>query len=149
VAESCTGGGLAERLTALPGASAWMLGGVVAYANAVKESLLDVPAATLAEHGAVSRATALAMAVGVRRRLVADWGVGITGIAGPGGGSEDKPVGTVHVAVEGPRRESRSWELRLPGNREAVRRYAVVWALESLRRALAGLPPPLRGAASP
>ena len=98
-AESCTGGGVAAALTAVPGSSAVVLGGVVAYANAVKHKLLAVPTTDLERHGAVSKTVAKAMADGVRRRLGADWGVAVTGIAGPGGGSASKPVGLVVFAV--------------------------------------------------
>lgn len=102
VAESCTGGGLGATLAAVPGASDVWRGGVIAYANSVKQGLLAVPAELLAAHGAVSDPVALAMAEGVRRCTDADWGVAVTGIAGPGGGSADKPVGLVHIAVAGP-----------------------------------------------
>ncbi|MEB3193811.1 MAG: competence/damage-inducible protein A [Cyanobacteriota bacterium] len=102
VAESCTGGGLGAALAAVPGASASWLGGVIAYANAVKQELLGVPAPLLERWGAVSDPVALAMAEGVRQRLGTDWAVAITGIAGPGGGTSEKPVGLVHVAVVGP-----------------------------------------------
>ena len=139
-AESCTGGLLAARLTERPGSSAWVLGGITAYANSAKEQLLDVPAELLAAHGAVSPEVAAALAEGVRARFGADVGVGITGIAGPGGGTADKPVGTVHLCVVGPDgREARS--LRLPGSRSAVRARSVVMAMHLLRVLLLGGPP--------
>jgi len=98
-AESCTGGLIAATLTDVPGASAWFKGGVVAYTNEVKELVLDVPAATLETHGAVSLATVRAMALGICRRIGASVGVAVSGIAGPTGGSLEKPVGTVCIAV--------------------------------------------------
>ncbi|MEY3463989.1 MAG: hypothetical protein RLZZ468_1767 [Cyanobacteriota bacterium] len=102
VAESCTGGGLGAALAAVPGASDVLLGGVIAYANAVKQGLLAVPAELLALHGAVSDPVAQAMAAGARRATGADWALAVTGIAGPSGGSPEKPVGLVHIAVAGP-----------------------------------------------
>ncbi|MGY1803165.1 competence/damage-inducible protein A [Blastococcus sp. SYSU D00922] len=139
-AESCTGGLLAARLTERPGSSAWVLGGVTAYADAAKEQLLDVPAGVLAEHGAVSPEVAVALAEGARARFGADVGVGITGIAGPGGGTDGKPVGTVHLCVAGPAgRELRA--LRLPGTRSAVRERSVTRAMQLLRWTLLGGPP--------
>jgi nicotinamide-nucleotide amidase len=102
VAESCTGGGLGADLVSLPGASAYYLGSVVAYANSVKTSQLDVSADLLEAHGAVSEPVARAMAEGVRRRLKSDWSIAVTGIAGPTGGSSEKPVGTVYIACSGP-----------------------------------------------
>jgi nicotinamide-nucleotide amidase len=139
-AESCTGGLLAARLTERPGSSAWVLGGITAYANSAKEQLLDVPAEVLAAHGAVSPEVAAALAEGVRARFGADVGVGITGVAGPGGGTADKPVGTVHLCVVGPDgRQARS--LRLPGSRSAVRARSVVMAMHLLRVLLLGGPP--------
>ena len=102
VAESCTGGGLGAALAAVPGASDVFLGGVIAYANAMKEGLLGVPPELLAEHGAVSDPVAIAMAEGVRRRTGSDWALSVTGIAGPGGGSAAKPVGLVHLGLAGP-----------------------------------------------
>jgi PncC family amidohydrolase len=139
-AESCTGGLLAARLTERPGSSAWVLGGVTAYANSAKEQLLDVPPAVLAEQGAVSQEVAAALADGARARFGADIGVGITGVAGPGGGTPDKPVGTVHLCVAGPDgRELRA--LRLPGSRTAVRERSVTMAMHLLRASLIGGPP--------
>ena len=102
VAESCTGGGLGAALAAVPGASDVFLGGVIAYANAVKQALLGVPAAMLESHGAVSDPVACAMAEGARRATGATWAIAVTGIAGPGGGSAEKPVGLVHLAIAGP-----------------------------------------------
>ncbi len=102
VAESCTGGGLGAALAAVPGASDVFLGGVIAYANGVKQGLLGVPAELLQAHGAVSDPVAQAMAEGARRATGADWGLAITGVAGPGGGSDEKPVGLVHLAIAGP-----------------------------------------------
>jgi nicotinamide-nucleotide amidase len=104
VAESCTGGLLGAALTAVPGSSAYVVGGVIAYSDAVKRDLLGVDAALLAEHGAVSEAVARAMAEGARRRLGSDIGLGVTGVAGPDGGSADKPVGLVYIAAADPDR---------------------------------------------
>jgi nicotinamide-nucleotide amidase len=138
-AESCTGGLLAARLTARPGSSAWVLGGVTAYANAAKEALLGVPAPLLAQHGAVSPQVAAALADGARDRFGADVGVGITGIAGPDGGTADKPVGTVHLHAAGPGGvQTRS--LSLPGDRTLVRERSVTVAMQLLRRLLLGGP---------
>jgi len=139
-AESCTGGLLAARLTERPGSSAWVLGGVTAYANSAKEQLLDVPGTVLAEHGAVSPEVAAALAEGARASFGADVGVGITGVAGPGGGTAEKPVGTVHLCVAGPDgQELRA--LRLPGSRSAVRERSVTMAMHLLRVLLVGGPP--------
>jgi len=133
-AESCTGGLVAARLTAVPGASDVFLGGVVAYANSVKERLLGVSTELLADHGAVSREVAEALATGART-LGADCGVGITGIAGPSGGTPAKSVGTVHIAVATPG-GTRQLERRFPGDRTAVREFAANFALDLTRRAL-------------
>ena len=139
-AESCTGGLLAARLTERPGSSAWVLGGVTAYANSAKERLLDVPGTVLAEHGAVSPEVAAALAEGARARFGADVGVGITGVAGPGGGTAEKPVGTVHLCVAGPDGQQLR-ALRLPGSRSAVRERSVTMAMHLLRVLLVGGPP--------
>ncbi len=136
-AESCTGGLFAQRITSVPGSSDYFLGGAVTYSNELKVRLVGVPLELLAEHGAVSEPVARAMAQGVRRALGSDYGVGITGVAGPGGGSEEKPVGTVHIAVAGPAEDDvHHRKLRLPGDRERVRRFSAQLALEMLRRRL-------------
>jgi nicotinamide-nucleotide amidase len=137
VAESCTGGLLGARLTAIPGSSDVFVGGVIAYDNAVKRSLLAVEPAVLDRDGAVSNTVAEAMAEGVRDRLQTDVGVAITGIAGPGGGSPEKPVGTVSIAWVGSAMR-RSVQVRLIGDREEIRRRATQAALNGLRLALAG-----------
>ena len=137
VAESCTGGLLGQKITAVPGSSDYFLGGFITYTNELKTELAGVPEALLAEHGAVSEPVARAMAEGVRRALRSDYGIGITGVAGPGGGSEEKPVGTVHVAVAGPGDgEVQHRKIRFPGNRDQVRRHSAQLALEMLRRRL-------------
>jgi competence/damage-inducible protein CinA-like protein len=136
-AESCTGGLLAQRITSVPGSSDYFLGAAVTYSNELKIRMARVPPEVLAEHGAVSEPVARAMAEGVRHALGSDYGVGITGIAGPGGGSAEKPVGTVHVAVAGPGEgDVHHRKLRLPGDRDRVRRFSAQLALEMLRRRL-------------
>jgi competence/damage-inducible protein CinA-like protein len=134
VAESCTGGLVMGRLTDVSGSSNWLLGGVVAYDNDVKVRELGVPAGLIAAHGAVSEPVAAAMAAGVRSRLGAHVGVGVTGIAGPTGGTPAKPVGTVVIAVDGP--EARVRTFRFPGDRRAVRAHSVAAALDMVRRLL-------------
>jgi nicotinamide-nucleotide amidase len=126
---------VAARLTAVPGASDVFRGAVVAYANDVKELGLDVPEALLLEHGAVSAEVARAMAAGVRTRLGADVGVAVTGIAGPGGGTADKPVGLVFAHVSGPDGD-KSVRTELPGDREMIRGRATAAALHLVRRLL-------------
>ncbi len=132
VAESCTGGLLAELLTAVPGASAVFDLGVVAYANAMKTALVGVPEALLGARGAVSEPVARALAEGARARAGAAWGVGITGIAGPTGGTPEKPVGTVHLAIAGAHGTT-AWERHHFGDRDRVRRTAAYDALNQLR----------------
>lgn len=136
VAESCTGGLLAERLTRVAGSSDYFLGGAVTYTNELKTQVLGVPLEMLAEHGAVSEPVARAMAEGVRRVFHSDYGAGITGVAGPGGGSEAKPVGTVHIAVAGPDGRLEHRKVRFPGDRERVRAQSAQLALDLLRRML-------------
>jgi nicotinamide-nucleotide amidase len=136
VAESCTGGLLGARLTSIPGSSDVVLGGVIAYANSVKRDLLGVEQAVLEQYGAVSEEVVRRMAEGARARAHASVGVAITGIAGPGGGTPDKPVGTVWIAAALPD-GTRALQLRLIGDREEIRRRATQSALELVRRALA------------
>ena len=135
-AESCTGGLVAARLTSVPGSSDVFLGSVVAYADAVKEAELGVPPELLERHGAVSAEAAEAMAAGVRERFGADAGVAVTGIAGPGGGTAEKPVGLVYIHAVTPAGD-KALELRLPGDREAIRSRATAAALHLVRRLLA------------
>ena len=134
-AESCTGGLLAARLTAVPGYSDVTLGGVVAYGNELKESELGVPAELIAEHGAVSAEVAEAMALGARERLGADVAIAITGVAGPGGGSDEKPVGLVLYHVVTPDGD-RGGSFNFPGDRDSIRRRAVVASLHLVRALL-------------
>ncbi len=134
-AESCTGGMVAARLTSVPGSSDVFRGGVVAYANEIKESELDVPADALAAHGAVSAEVAAAMAHGVRRRIEVDVAVAVTGVAGPDGGTPEKPIGLVFLHVVGPDGEL-AQQFELPRDRDWVRSRATVAALHLLRRLL-------------
>ncbi len=134
-AESCTGGLVAARLTSVPGSSEAFAGGVVAYDNRLKRELLDVSGGILDRHGAVSAETAAAMARGAREAMGADVGVSVTGVAGPGGGTPEKPVGLVYLHASTPAQEE-AMELRLPGDRGAVRRRAAASALHLLRRVL-------------
>jgi nicotinamide-nucleotide amidase len=135
VAESCTGGLLSERLTRVPGSSNYFLGGMVCYSNELKTTLAGVPADLIAEHGAVSLTVAQAMAEGVRKRTGASLGIGITGVAGPGGGTPEKPVGLVFIALAD-ENGTQIREFRFPGDRERVRHWATQMALEAVRRRL-------------
>lgn len=134
-AESCTGGWAAQAVTAIAGSSSWFDRGFVTYSNEAKQELLGVRAQTLARHGAVSEETAREMAQGALQRSKATVALAITGVAGPGGGSADKPVGTVCFAWA-TRAGARSETRRFSGDREAVRRQSVVHALEGVLRAL-------------
>ncbi|MBM4398580.1 MAG: CinA family protein [Deltaproteobacteria bacterium] len=138
-AESCTGGLVGHLVTAVPGSSACYLGGVVAYSNAAKERLLGVPGAAIAAHGAVSREVVAAMAEGAARAFGASLGVAVSGVAGPGGGTEAKPVGTVWIGVAGVRGTGASL-LQLKGTRAAIRHAAAIHALDAVRREVLGLP---------
>jgi nicotinamide-nucleotide amidase len=131
-AESCTGGLLAQRLTSIAGSSSYFLGGVVSYSNERKTAWADVPPEIIQSKGAVSSEVAIALAEGIRRNVGSTLGVGITGIAGPGGGSEEKPVGTVHIALShaGGVKER---GVIFPGDREAIRWHASQLALDLVR----------------
>jgi nicotinamide-nucleotide amidase len=131
-AESCTGGMLAQSVTAIAGSSAWFDRGFVTYSNAAKVDMLGVPENTLERHGAVSEAVARAMAQGVLAHSLADWSVAITGIAGPGGGSPEKPVGTVCFAWAGKDAGCEAQTLHFSGDRAAVREQSVCCALQGL-----------------
>ncbi len=135
VAESCTGGGLGRRLTSVAGSSDVFLGGAISYSNALKKSMLGVSEETLRVHGAVSEQCALEMARGARERTAATWAVSVTGIAGPDGGTDDKPVGLVYVGVSGPDGEKATRSL-FPGTREGVRARSETASLNALRNRL-------------
>ena len=134
-AESCTGGLVGAALTGLPGSSAWYLGGVVAYANELKIRLLGVPAEILAAHGAVSLETARAMAAGARAATGADFAVAITGIAGPSGGTPEKPVGLVFIGVAAPHGTA-TFKHHFSGSRAEIRQAATEAALRHLLEAV-------------
>jgi nicotinamide-nucleotide amidase len=135
VAESCTGGGLSARLTGVPGASAVFLGGVISYSNEVKERLLSVHPGVLLEHGAVSAECASDMAEGVRGLIGSDWALSVTGVAGPGGGTEKKPVGLVFIGCSGPDGTTVE-EHKFRGSRDSIRVRTVQMALVQLRKRL-------------
>ena len=135
VAESCTGGLLAERLTSISGSSRYFLGGAVVYSNALKTELAGVPAEMIDRHGAVSREVAAALAEGIRYRCESTLGVGITGVAGPGGGTAEKPVGLVFHAVASDR-GTEVIQRNFPGDRKRISRFASTMALDMLRKKL-------------
>lgn len=135
-AESCTGGLIGELLTAVPGSSDYFRGGVIAYANEVKQAVLGVRTETLVAHGAVSQKTVEEMALGARRVLGSTYAVAVSGVAGPGGGTPDKPVGLVHLAVAGPDEAVVTRQILWPGDREQVRRIAAFAALNLVHKVL-------------
>ncbi len=135
VAESCTGGLLAERITSLSGSSRYFLGGAVVYSNALKTQFANVPKTLIDRHGAVSREVAAAMAEGIRKRCLSSYGIGITGVAGPTGGTEQKPVGLVYIALAGDE-GTQVVERNFPGDRQRIRTFSTLQALEMIRRAL-------------
>jgi nicotinamide-nucleotide amidase len=137
VAESCTGGMLGERLTQVPGSSEYFVGGFITYSNEMKIELLGVTPEILAEHGAVSKETAEAMAIGARRRTNSTYALSITGVAGPDGGSEAKPIGTTHIGLCGPT-GTEVLKRQFLGDRARIRSFASQMALDLLRRRLAG-----------
>lgn len=143
VAESCTGGQLAAAVTSVPGASAVFHGGFLTYANEAKVQSLGVPLSLLEAHGAVSAEVAAAMAVGARERCGCDWALSTTGVAGPGGGTEDKPVGLVWIGLAGPDGQVHTFRRRqyARGGRAVVQQLSVRDALDALRRAIGGLTP--------
>jgi nicotinamide-nucleotide amidase len=135
VAESCTGGLVAERITSVSGSSRYFLGGAVVYSNQLKTAFADVPAALIETHGAVSGQVAVALAEGIRKRCGATLGLGITGVAGPNGGTSEKPVGLVFHALAS-EQGTEVMERKFPGDRERVRRFASQHALDMVRRKL-------------
>lgn len=137
VAESCTGGMLAERITSIPGSSDYFLGGLLVYSNRSKIELAGLAASLLAEHGPVSEPVAAALAQGVKQRTGSTYALAVTGVAGPGGGTEAVPVGTVCIGVAGPE-GSEARRFRFLGNRERVRAFAAQAAMDVLRRRLLG-----------
>ncbi len=138
-AESCTGGWVAQCLTAIAGSSVWFERGFVTYSNEAKQEMLGVDSGTLATHGAVSEPTAVAMANGALRRSHADWALSITGIAGPSGGTREKPVGTVCFAWSGPAGQTEVETRHFNGDRSAIRRQSVKHALDGLLQRSSGM----------
>ena len=138
VAESCTGGMLGKLLTDIPGSSAYFKGGVMAYANEVKVKMLGIAAESIETQGAVSSVVAEQMAIGIRDRLDTDWGIGITGVAGPGGGTADKPVGLVYIGLARPDGGVESMKYRLSSHfdRDLIRQMSAQQSLDMLRRRL-------------
>jgi nicotinamide-nucleotide amidase len=135
VAESCTGGMIAQRITSVPDSSRSFLGGAIVYSNELKTAFAGVPPELIAQHGAVSKEVAEALATGIRQRTGATLGLGVTGIAGPSGGTEAKPVGLVHIALSDAGK-TESVERTFRGDRERIREYATQQALDLIRRRL-------------
>ncbi|MGH9865948.1 MAG: competence/damage-inducible protein A [Candidatus Acidiferrales bacterium] len=144
VAESCTGGMLAARLTNVPGSSSYFRGGVVSYSNDLKSAWADVPKEIIEAKGAVSAEVALSMADGIRRQTGSTLGIGVTGIAGPGGGTPEKPVGLVHIAIAD-EKGTKEHSFRFPGNRDRIRHQATQAALDMVRRYFLYAAPPAKG----
>ncbi|RUO80615.1 damage-inducible protein CinA [Idiomarina tyrosinivorans] len=130
-AESCTAGGIAYWLTAIAGSSAWFHGAMVTYTNQLKQQWLGVTPATLAQEGAVSRDCVAQMAAGIRQQTASDWSIAVSGVAGPAGGTIDKPVGLVWFALAGPGIE-RQWKQQFTGDRQTVREKTIIDALDNL-----------------
>ncbi|MDL4915842.1 MAG: nicotinamide-nucleotide amidase [Enterobacterales bacterium endosymbiont of Blomia tropicalis] len=133
-AESCTGGWIAKVITDISGSSAWFERGFVTYSNHAKQQLVGVQAVSLEQFGTVSEAVVREMAVGAQREAQAEFAVSVSGIAGPDGGSDDKPVGTVWFAFAAPQGKVEAYCQHFSGDREAVRRQSVAWALQTLYR---------------
>jgi PncC family amidohydrolase len=140
VAESCTGGLLCHRLTNVPGSSTYFMGGIVSYSNEAKMALLNVKAETLQKYGAVSQETAIEMARGIRLTLEADVGMAVTGIAGPGGGSPDKPVGLTWIGLSMPQGDD-AWRFVWQGNRLENKEASIEQALKILVKSLSEIEP--------
>ncbi len=131
-AESCTGGWIAKVFTDISGSSAWFERGFVTYSNEAKQQMVEVQAATLEQHGAVSEQTVREMAQGAAKAAAADYAIAVSGIAGPDGGTPDKPVGTVWFAIAAPNGRMLAQRQQFAGDRDAVRRQSVTWALQTL-----------------
>ncbi|MDP3042768.1 MAG: CinA family protein [Candidatus Omnitrophota bacterium] len=136
VAESCTGGQLSSLLTSLPGSSDYFLLGVITYSNKSKEMILNIPAKIIARYGAVSRQVAILMAQNIRKKTLADFGLSITGIAGPTGATTTKPIGTVYICLSG-KNKNICRKFNFPGNRENIRRKSTQKALRILKKGTA------------
>lgn len=131
-AESCTGGWIAKAFTDISGSSAWFERGFVTYSNQAKQEMIGVQAATLENYGAVSQQTVREMADGARKAARADYAIAVSGIAGPDGGTAEKPVGCVWFAFAAPQGKTEAFQQHFVGDRDAVRRQAVAWALQTL-----------------